>query len=68
MAFLCNFETNTIDAPDGVLVDDISPFIIEDKKAFYYRGLREWKNEKGCLFYKHITSITCYNLTCYNIV
>lgn len=29
---------------------DIVPFIIEDaKKAFYYRGLAEWKNEKGYL-------------------
>ena len=28
----------------------ITPFIIEDsKKAFYYRGLSEWKNEKGWL-------------------
>ena len=28
----------------------IIPFIIEDtKKAFYYRGLSEWKNEKGWL-------------------
>ncbi|MDY6367093.1 MAG: Fic family protein [Clostridia bacterium] len=29
---------------------NIVPFIIEDsKKAFYYRGLKEWKNEKGYL-------------------
>ena len=29
---------------------NIIPFIIEDsKKMFYYRGLREWKNEKGFL-------------------
>ena len=29
---------------------NIVPFIIEDaKKAFYYRGLSEWKNEKGWL-------------------
>ena len=29
---------------------DIVPFIIEDaKKAFYYRGLSEWQNEKGWL-------------------
>lgn len=28
----------------------IVPFIIEDrKKYFYYRGLSEWKNEKGWL-------------------
>ena len=28
----------------------IMPFIIEDaKKAFYYRGLSEWENEKGYL-------------------
>ena len=28
----------------------ITPFIIEDsKKAFYYRGLAEWENEKGFL-------------------
>ncbi len=28
----------------------IVPFIIEDDlKLFYYRGLREWQNEKGCL-------------------
>ena len=28
----------------------IVPFIIEDaKKAFYYRGLAEWENEKGYL-------------------
>ena len=29
---------------------NIVPFIIEDsKKAFYYRGLSEWKNERGYL-------------------
>ena len=29
---------------------NIMPFIIEDsKKAFYYRGLAEWENEKGYL-------------------
>lgn len=29
---------------------DIVPFIIEDDmKMFYYRGLREWKNERGYL-------------------
>ncbi|MBP5555555.1 MAG: Fic family protein [Lachnospiraceae bacterium] len=29
---------------------NVIPFIIEDsKKSFYYRGLAEWKNEKGCL-------------------
>ena len=29
---------------------NIVPFIIEDsKKAFYYRGLREWRKEKGWL-------------------
>ena len=29
---------------------DIIPFIIEDsKKNFYYRGLSEWRNEKGQL-------------------
>lgn len=28
----------------------IIPFLIEDsKKAFYYRGLSEWENEKGWL-------------------
>ena len=28
----------------------IVPFIIEDtKKSYYYRGLREWKNERGFL-------------------
>ena len=28
----------------------IIPFIIEDsKKGFYYRGLSEWRNEKGWL-------------------
>ena len=28
----------------------IVPFIIEDDlKMFYYRGLKEWDNEKGCL-------------------
>ena len=32
------------------LKHNIVPFIIEDsKKAFYYRGLREWENEKGYL-------------------
>lgn len=32
------------------LKNNIVPFIIEDnKKAFYYRGLSEWKNEKGWL-------------------
>lgn len=29
---------------------NVIPFIIEDsKKGFYYRGLKEWKNEKGWL-------------------
>ena len=29
---------------------NIVPFIIEDQlKMFYYRGLKEWKNEKGYL-------------------
>ena len=29
---------------------NIVPFIIEDaKKAFYYRDLAEWENERGCL-------------------
>ena len=32
------------------LRNDIVPFIIEDDiKEFYYRGLQEWKNEKGYL-------------------
>ena len=32
------------------LCHNIVPFIIEDpKKAFYYRGLAEWENEKGYL-------------------
>ena len=32
------------------LKNNIIPFIIEDsKKSFYYRGLSEWRNEKGCL-------------------
>ena len=32
------------------LKHNIVPFIIEDsKKAFYYRGLKEWKSEKGYL-------------------
>ena len=32
------------------LKNNIIPFIIEDsKKGFYYRGLAEWKNEKGWL-------------------
>ena len=32
------------------LRNDIVPFIIEDEiKQFYYRGLAEWKNEKGYL-------------------
>lgn len=28
---------------------NIVPFIIEDLKMFYYRGLKEWKHEKGYL-------------------
>ena len=29
---------------------NVIPFILEDtKKSFYYRGLAEWKNEKGWL-------------------
>ena len=29
---------------------NIMPFLIEDKKKnFYYRGLNEWHNERGCL-------------------
>lgn len=32
------------------LKNKIVPFIIDDDlKYFYYRGLHEWKNEKGCL-------------------
>ena len=32
------------------LRNGITPFIIEDdSKEFYYRGLKEWKNEKGYL-------------------
>jgi DNA-binding Xre family transcriptional regulator/fido (protein-threonine AMPylation protein) len=32
------------------LKNNIVPFIIEDrKKSFYYRGLKEWNNEKGFL-------------------
>lgn len=32
------------------LRNDIVPFIIEDEiKLYYYRGLKEWKNEKGYL-------------------
>ena len=32
------------------LHNNIVPFIIEDsKKMFYYRGLREWNNERGFL-------------------
>lgn len=32
------------------LANDIVPFVIEDDmKAFYYRGLAEWDNEKGFL-------------------
>ena len=32
------------------LRNGITPFIIEDDiKEFYYRGLKEWKNEKGYL-------------------
>lgn len=32
------------------LKNNVTPFIIEDsKKAFYYRGLREWKEERGFL-------------------
>ena len=33
------------------LRNDIMPFIIEDSyKAFYYRGLAEFRNEKGWLY------------------
>ena len=32
------------------LRSNIVPFIIEDDiKMFYYRGLKEWQNERGCL-------------------
>ena len=32
------------------LANNIVPFIIEDEiKMYYYRGLREWQNEKGFL-------------------
>ena len=32
------------------LRNNIIPFIIEDsKKYYYYRGLSEWRNEKGWL-------------------
>lgn len=32
------------------LKNNLNPFIIEDsKKGFYYRGLSEWRNEKGWL-------------------
>ena len=33
-----------------ILAPNIIPFIIEDsKKSFYYRGLSEWRREKGWL-------------------
>lgn len=36
---------------------DIVPFIIGDNlKMFYYRGLKEWDNEKGYLDYFIIAS------------
>ena len=39
------------------LRNGITPFIIEDDlKEFYYRGLKEWKNEKGYLM---DTVLTC---------
>lgn len=32
------------------LRNNIVPFIIDDDlKMFYYRGLNEWKTERGCL-------------------
>ena len=41
-----HFRTET-DAWEGY---NVIPFIIEDsKKNFYYRGLKEWRNEKGWL-------------------
>ena len=39
------------------LRNGITPFIVEDDiKDFYYRGLREWNNEKG---YLTDTILTC---------
>jgi len=36
---------------------NIVPFIIGDNlKMFYYRGLKEWDNEKGYLDYFRIAS------------
>ena len=34
----------------SLILYDLIPFIIEDNlKMFYYRGLKEWNNEKGYL-------------------
>ena len=39
----------------------ITPFIIEDeKKMFYYRGLKEWKNERGFLTDTCLDAQDCY--------
>ena len=39
------------------LRNDIVPFIIEDDlKEYYYRGLKEWPNERG---YLRDTALTC---------
>ena len=39
-----------VEAAQECLKYNIVPFIIEDKiKMFYYRGLKEWKQEKGYL-------------------
>lgn len=45
-----NGRVGRLIAFEECLYHSIVPFIIEDsKKKFYYRGLREWNNERGFL-------------------
>lgn len=52
------------------LKHNIVPFIIEDNlKSFYYRGLKEWDNEKGYLMDTCLTAQDRYKayLDCFEI-
>ena len=47
---MCNDGEEALDMIYAEMYDYIVPFMIEeDLKMFYYRGLKEWNNEKGYL-------------------
>ena len=50
------------------LRNGVVPFIIEDEiKLYYYRGLSEWKNEKGYLTDTCLSAKDMYPLTKINL-